>query len=385
MSSYRYLELIKKSTEDELRKYIRIIEAEMGYNETATNLNNHKKAQLELTLKELISKSLKIARESLDSGNLSEREEYKLGDYIDELFSQSRDIRHEFGDHIGWLDGEPRALYFFLVIVHAVVSTGNTNLFFPVTEFSLNFSRREYRLRDTDYLTSLTKVCPNKNLSAYNNLVRALEVIITSRTPREQQTTYRLLRNIERLYETVFINRNINKKAFKSDDAELISWYYRALITEFPNTGLSVTEDTDKQKHTIMCIFDVLCATTEPDMFTKLEDKLVEKFLRRKRDKEKGKALKTTKEEKTLTFSEADWEKLTVISGGHSKNQIKAKLKELIDTELENVKNKTATSSANNDQNIANNSSEKHGNSERVFEILSSAPPSMGRSLSKRD
>ncbi|MCY9827883.1 hypothetical protein [Vibrio chagasii] len=364
MSSYRYLELIKKSTEDELIKYIRIIEAEMGYNETATNLNNYKKSQLELTLKELISKSLRIERENLDYGNLSEREEYKLGNYIDELFSQSRDIRYEFGDQIGWLDGEPRALYFFLVIVHTVVSTGNTNLFFPVTEFSLNLSRRKYLLRDTDYLTPLTKVCPNKNLSAYDNLVRALEIIITSRTPREQQTTYRLLRNIERLYETVFINRNVNKKAFKSDDAELISWYYRALITEFPNTGLSVTEDTDKQKHTIMCIFDVLCATTEPDMFTKLEDKLVEKFLRRKRDKEKGKALKTTKEEKTLTFSEADWEKLAVISGGHSKNQIKAKLKELIDIQLEKVKDETATNSVNTDEdnikNVTNDSSEKH-------------------------
>ncbi|MDD1826344.1 hypothetical protein LRP52_29640, partial [Photobacterium sp. ZSDE20] len=112
-------------------------------------------------------------------------------------------------------------------------------------------------------------------------------------------------------------------------------------------------------------------------------------FSRRVNRKSSGTNTSKTKEEKTLTFSEADWEKLAVISGGHSKNQIKAKLKELIDTELENVKNKTATSSANNDQdndqNIANNSSEKHGNSERVFEILSSAPPSMGRSLSKRD
>lgn len=343
MSSYRYLELIKKSTENELKRYIRIIETELGFSETITSLNNHKKANLELTLSELISNKLRIARENLDSGHLSEREEYKLGDCIDELFAQSREISYEFSNHIGWLDREPRALYFFVVIVRAIVDTGNTELSYPVTEFSFeaksqSFSAAKYLLKDTDYLKPLTKICPNKNLSTYENLVSALEVIITSRSPREQQRTYRLLEDVENLYETVFVNRNADRKAFKTDDAELINWYYRYLTRKYSYTGLSMTEDIDKQKQTIMCIFDVLCATNDPDTFKQLENKLVEKFNRSKRDKAKGKAPKTTKEEKTLTFSESDWTKLIELTGSDAKNKIKAKLKELIDRELADQK-----------------------------------------------
>ncbi|WP_216610598.1 hypothetical protein [Vibrio coralliilyticus] len=343
MSSYRYLELIKKSTENELKRYIRIIESELGFSETITSLNNHKKANLELTLSELISNKLRIARENLDSGHLSEREEYKLGDCIDELFAQSREISYEFSNHIGWLDREPRALYFFVVIVRAIVDTGNTELSYPVTEISFeaksqSFSAAKYLLKDTDYLKPLTKICPNKNLSTYENLVSALEVIITSRSPREQQRTYRLLEGLENLYETVFVNRNADRKAFKTDDAELINWYYRYLTRKYSYTGLSMTEDIDKQKQTIMCIFDVLCATNDSDTFKQLENKLVEKFNRSKRDKAKGKAPKTTKEEKTLTFSESDWTKLIELTGSDAKNKIKAKLKELIDRELADQK-----------------------------------------------
>lgn len=339
MSSYRYLELIKKSTENELKRYIRIIETELGFSEKITNLNNHKKVNLELTLSELISNKLRIARENLDSGHLSEREEYKLGDCIDELFAQSREISYEFSNHIGWLDREPRALYFFVVIVRAIVDTGNTELSYPVTEFSFedkpqSFSAVKYLLKDTYYLEPLTKICPNKNLSTYENLVSALEVIITSRSPREQKSTYRLLEDVENLYETVFVNRNADRKAFKTDDAELINWYYRYLTGKYSYTGLSITEDIDKQKQTIMCIFDVLCATNDPDTFKQLENKLVEKFNRSKRDKAKGKAPKTTKEEKTLTFSESDWTKLIEIVGSSAKNEIKARLKKLIDQEL---------------------------------------------------
>lgn len=343
MSSYRYLELIKKSTENELKRYIRIIETELGFSETITNLNNHKKANLELTLSELLSNKLRIARENLDSGHLSEREEYKLGDCIDELFAQSREISYEFSNHIGWLDREPRALYFFVVIIRAIVDTGNTELSYPVTEFSFedksqSFSAVKYLLKDTYYLEPLTKICPNKNLSTYENLVSALEVIITSRSPREQKSTYRLLEDVENLYETVFVNRNADRKAFKTDDAELINWYYRYLTGKYSYTGLSITEDIDKQKQTIMCIFDVLCATNDPDTFKQLENKLVEKFNRSKRDKAKGKAPKTTKEEKNLTFSESDWTKLIDLTGSNAKNKIKAKLKELIDRELADQK-----------------------------------------------
>ncbi|MCG6461579.1 hypothetical protein K6U44_14185 [Vibrio parahaemolyticus] len=286
-------------------------------------------------MKELISKKLRIARESLDNGNLTEREEYKLGNFIDELFAQSREIQYEFSNHIGWLNSEPRALYFFVVIVQAIVNTGNTELSYPVTKFSFeaksepedqsksqSFSVEKDLPRYTDYLKPLADFCPNKTGSTYDNLVSALEVIITSSSPREQQSTYRLLRKIESLYTTVFINRNADRKAFKTDDAKLISRYYWYLTKKYPCTGLSITEDVDKQKQTIMCIFDVLCATNDPDTFKQLENKLVEKFNRTKRDKADGKVPKTTKEEKTLTFSESDW----------------AKLKELIDKELANQK-----------------------------------------------
>ncbi|ENO1697849.1 MULTISPECIES: hypothetical protein [Vibrio] len=343
MSSYRYLELIKKSTENELKRYIRIIESESGYSYVITNFNNHNKANLELTLKELISKKLKIARESLDNGNLTEIEEYELGDCIDDLFDQSRGIQYEFSNHIGWLNNEPRALYFFVVIVQAIVNTGNIELSYPATTFSFeakskSLSGEKYLPRYTDYLKPLADFCPNKTGSTYDNLVSALEVIITSSLPKEQRSTYRLLKKVESLYTTVFIKRNADRKAFKTDDAKLISRYYRYLTKKYPSIGLSITEDVDKQKQTIMCIFDVLCATKDPDTFKQLENKLVEKFNRSKRDKADGKVPKTTKEEKTLTFSESDWAKLIEIAGDSAKNGIKAKLKELIDKELANQK-----------------------------------------------
>ncbi|EIZ1045910.1 hypothetical protein MOU94_002722 [Vibrio parahaemolyticus] len=396
MSSYRYLELIKKSTENELKRYIRIIETELGYSETITSLNNHKKANLELTLSELISNKLRIAREKLDSGHLSEREEYKLGDCIDELFAQSREISYEFSNHIGWLDREPRALYFFVVIARAIVDTGNTELSYPVTDFSFeakseskdqsksqSFSAVKYLLKDTDYLEPLSKICPNKNLSTYENLVSALEVIITSRSPREQKSTYHLLEDIENLYETVFVNRNADRKAFKTDDAELINRYYRYLTKKYPYTGLSMTEDIDKQKQTIMCIFDVLCATNDPDTFKQLENKLVEKFNRSKRDKAKGKVPKTTKEEKTLTFSESDWMKLIDLTGSDAKNEIKAKLKELIDRELADQKD-DKEGSGDQETNGETQTPDKNKDSKQSVNELFNKP-SFGRHLLKYD
>ncbi|ENS1423571.1 hypothetical protein ACUY0R_002415 [Vibrio cholerae] len=397
MSSYRYLELIKKSTENELKRYIRIIESESGYSYAITNFNNHNKANLELTLKELISKKLKIARESLDNGNLTEREEYELGDCIDDLFDQSREIQYEFSNHIGWLNNEPRALYFFVVIVQAIVNTGNTALSYPVTTFSFedksepedqsksrSFSVEKYLPRYTDYLKPLADFCPNKTGSTYDNLVSALEVIITSSSPKEQQSTYHLLRKVESLYTTVFINRNADRKAFKTDDATLISRYYRYLTKKYPSIGLSITEDVDKQKQTIMCIFDVLCATNDPDTFKHLENKLVEKFNRTKRDKADGKAPKTTKEEKTLTFSESDWAKLIEIAGDSAKNGIKAKLKELIDKELANqrdAKEGNVGQDSNDDSlTMPSEQKKKVTNLDKIFETKT-----FGRPLLKRD
>ncbi|MCR9425556.1 hypothetical protein NB464_08030, partial [Vibrio diabolicus] len=181
---------------------------------------------------------------------------------------------------------------------------------------------------DSKRLNPLINICPNKTPSTYNKIVNTLEFIVISSSQRERDRTYHLLQDLEKLYNTVYKKINTNKNVFQTSNSNLISWYYRSLTKEFPALGLSVTESTDKQKQTILCIFDVLCATTEPNQFTKLEAKLTERFGRKERE------LNQSKEEKTLTFSEADWAKLSQIAGSQSKSQIKAKLKELIDNEL---------------------------------------------------
>lgn len=351
MMHNRYRELIKNSTIEDLKKYIIIIENKN--NQKTKNLNNHSKTQLEFLLKEYISETLNIDREILDSGNLNDEEIEILGEFIDAIFSLSRNIRNDLDDYIGWLDQQPRALYFFLVMIRALIKDGSNNLRYPVTR--LSFKPNQSALNtdiDVDIgldidikgyinfrniannLKPLIKICPNKNLSAYSNIVNTLEFIIISTSSKERENIYQILDDLEKLHTTVFNKINTHKNVFQTDNSDLISWYYRSLTKELPELGLSVTESTDKQKQTILCIFDVLCATNEPNQFTKLEAKLTERFGRKERELNKSKDTKTSKEEKTLTFSEADWAKLRKIAGSQSKSQIKAKLKELIDNEL---------------------------------------------------
>lgn len=144
-----------------------------------------------------------------------------------------------------------------------------------------------------------------------------------------------------------------------------------------------MTEDIDKQKQTIMCIFDVLCATNDPDTFKQLENKLVEKFNRSKRDKAKGKVPKTTKEEKTLTFSESDWMKLIDLTGSDAKNEIKAKLKELIDRELADQKD-AKEGSGEQETNGETQTPDKNKDSKQSVNELFNKP-SFGRHLLKYD
>ena len=351
----RYRELIKNSTTEDLKKYITIIEIRSKTNEKTKDLNERNKPQLEFLLKEYISETLDIDREILDSGNLNEEEIEALGNFIDNIFSLSKSIRSDLDDYIGWLHQQPRALYFFLVMIRALVRDGSENLRYPVTSISfesgqhdlgtgidldididIDIDIKNYRSsrNQTRHLKPLAKICPNKSLSPYNNIVNTLEFIIISISSQERRKTYQLLQDLEQLHTTVFNKINTNKNVFQTSNSNLISWYYRSLTKEFPELGLSVTESTDKQKQTILCIFDVLCATTEPNQFTKLEAKLTERFGRKERELNKSKDTKTSKEEKTLTFSEADWAKLSRIAGSQSKSQIKAKLKELIDNEL---------------------------------------------------
>ncbi|ENJ1742509.1 hypothetical protein AB0536_003884 [Vibrio parahaemolyticus] len=349
----RYLELIKNSTLEDLKKYITIIEASPKTNGKTKDLSDRNKNQLEFLLKEYISEILNIDREVLDSGNFNRDEIEELGNFIDDIFSLSKSIKNDLDDYIGWLHEQPRAIYFFLVMIRALIKDGSNNLRYPVTRLSFKPNQntlntdisvdigfdidiKGYRnFRNlTNHLKPLTKVCPNKSLSAYNNIVNTLEFIIISTSSEERRKIYQLLDDLEQLHTTVFNKINTHKNVFQTDNSDLISWYYRSLTKEFPELGLSVTESTDKQKQTILCIFDVLCATTEPNQFTKLEAKLTERFGRKERELNKSKDTKTSKEEKTLTFSEADWAKLSKIAGSQSKSQIKAKLKELIDNEL---------------------------------------------------
>ncbi|EJC6802726.1 hypothetical protein MX741_003771 [Vibrio parahaemolyticus] len=349
----RYRELIKNSTLEDLKKYITIIEASPKTNGKTKDLSERNKTQLEFLLKEYISEILNINREILDSGNFNRDEIEALGNFIDDIFSLSKSIKNDLDDHIGWLHQQPRAIYFFLVMIRALVRDGSENLRYPVTNISfesgqhdlgtgidldldLDLDIKNYRSsrNQTRHLKPLAKICPNKSLSAYNNIVNTLEFIIISISSQERRKTYQLLQDLEQLHTTVFNKINTNKNVFQTSNSNLISWYYRSLTKEFPALGLSVTESTDKQKQTILCIFDVLCATTEPNQFTKLEAKLTERFGRKERELNKSKDTKTSKEEKTLTFSEADWAKLSKIAGSQSKSQIKAKLKELIDNEL---------------------------------------------------
>lgn len=347
----RYQELIRNSTIEDLRKYITIIETRRNNNRKTKDLNDRNKTQLEFLLKEYICENLNIDREILDSGNLNKEELEVLGNFIDDIFSLSKNIKNELDDYIGWLHEQPRAIYFFLVMIHAIYKNDFTNICYPVIKLSFeepkdnlnaDITKRELIkpikelediLSEVNHLKPLTKICPNKSTSTYKRIISTLDFIVTSISSRKRERTYELLQNLEEIYTMIFHRINTNKNIFKTSNSDLIEWYYRSLTKEFPKVALSLTENTDKKKQSILCIFDVLCATTEPEEFTKLEETLTEKFNRKKRVFN-NKGNKISKEERTLTFSEDDWSKLTKIAGDQSKNQIKVKLKQLIDNEL---------------------------------------------------
>ncbi|WP_083717889.1 hypothetical protein [Vibrio sp. 10N.222.47.A9] len=347
----RYQELIRNSTIEDLRKYITIIETRRNNNRKTKDLNDRNKTQLEFLLKEYICENLNIDREILDSGNLNKEELELLGNFIDDIFSLSKNIKNELDDYIGWLHEQPRAIYFFLVMIHAIYKNDFTNICYPVIKLSFeepkdnlntDITKRELIkpikelediLSEVNHLKPLTKICPNKSTSTYKRIISTLDFIVTSISSRKRERTYELLQDLEEIYTMIFHRINTNKNIFKTSNSDLIEWYYRSLTKEFPKVALSLTENTDKKKQSILCIFDVLCATTEPEEFTKLEETLTEKFNRKKRVFN-NKGNKISKEERTLTFSEDDWSKLTKIAGDQSKNQIKVKLKEMIDLEL---------------------------------------------------
>ncbi|PMH77103.1 hypothetical protein [Vibrio cyclitrophicus] len=410
MRTSRYLNLIKNSSEEDLKLYIYIIESELGYKKgEVIDLSNTNKSNLQLKLKELIREKLDIEWQYLEENDLTKDECEDLDDFISSLFSRSLKVRGDIRTKLEWLS-EPRAQYFFSVLIRAAINNDIIDLPYPVTSIDfktpkpIGSNRNKHvqtfidSIKTTHFLTSLKSICPNKTSSAHEAITRTLEYIVASCELSEQRVLFQLISNIETLYQISFRDVNAKLNVFTSDDEILISEYCHYLVNKYPQTGLFAANDTIKQKHTIMCIFDVLCVTTpdrtphqgsNQDVFKKVVKKLTDEFSRRVNRKSSGTNTSKTKEEKTLTFSETDWEKLAVISGGHSKNQIKAKLKELIDVQLEKVKDETATNSVNTDEdnikNVTNDSSEKHESTNRVVEMLSSVPSSMGRRIPKRN
>ncbi len=371
MSTRRYLELIKNSSEEDLKLYIYIIKWELeNKRDEVIDLSNRNKSSLQLILKELIRDKLDIEYKYLEGDDLTEYENEDLDDFISSLFSRAQQIRGDISKQIEWLS-EPRPLYFFSVLMRAVINNNITDLSYPVTLVDFKTTKIDFKtakstkdadeykpgrfaqifldsVNKTHFLASLKSICPNKTSSAQDSIARTLEYIAVSCHVDDQRVMLEIINDIESLYQLSCRYVNTEWNVFNSNDEKLNAWYYHYLMKKYPGTGLNTTNDSIKQKHTIMCIFDVLCATTSPDdlsekssevtTFKKVVKELTDSFSRKaKYSSSQSNAFKT-KEEKTLTFSESDWAKLIEIAGDSAKNGIKAKLKELIDKELANQK-----------------------------------------------
>ncbi|EGR2972537.1 hypothetical protein DMW32_23065, partial [Vibrio parahaemolyticus] len=238
------------------------------------------------------------------------------------------------------------------------------------------------------FLAPLKNICPNKTSSAQDSIARTLEYIAVSCHVDDQRVMLEIINDIESLYQMScrYVNTTLN--VFKSNDEELNAWYYHYLMKKYPGTGLNTTNVPIKQKHTVMCIFDVLCATTSPDdlnekssevTFKKVVKELTDSFSRKANSSSSQSKAFRTKEEKTLTFSEVDWTKLIEIAGSSTKNEIKAKLRELIDQELAHQRDRDERSLV---QNVKGDSQspDKSKDSKQSFNELFNKP-SFGRRL----
>ncbi|EIZ1282688.1 hypothetical protein MOS08_002467 [Vibrio vulnificus] len=368
MSTRRYLELIKNSSEEDLKLYIYIIKWELeSKRDEVIDLSNRNKSSLQLILKELIRDKLDIESKYLEGDDLTEYENEDLDDFISSLFSRAQQIRGDISKQIEWLS-EPRPLYFFSVLMRAVINNNITDLSYPVTSVDFKTTRIDFKTakstkdkdklskfaqmaldyaNKTQFLASLKSICPNKTSSAQDSIARTLEYIAVSCHVDDQRVMLEIINDIENLYQVSCRYVNTEWNVFNSNDEKLNSWYYRYLMKKHPGTGLNTTDDSIKQKHTVMCIFDVLCATTAPNdlneksskvTFKKVVKELTDSFSRKANSSSSQSKAFRTKEEKTLTFSESDWAKLIEIAGDSAKNGIKTKLKELIDKELANRK-----------------------------------------------
>lgn len=417
MSTRRYLELIKNSSEEDLKLYIYIIKWELeNKRDEVIDLSNRNKSSLQLILKELIRDQLDIEYKYLEGDDLTEYENEDLDDFISTLFSRAQQIRGDISKQIEWLS-EPRPLYFFSVLMRAVINNNITDLSYPVTLVDFKTTKIDFKTakstKDADkykpgrfaqifldsankthFLASLKSICPNKTSSAQDSIARTLEYIAVSCNTDDQRVMLEIINDIESLYQLSCRYVNTEWNVFNSNDEKLNAWYYHYLMKKYPGTGLNTTNDSIKQKHTIMCIFDVLCATTPPDdlsekssevtTFKKVVKELTDSFSRKAKSSSSQSNAFKTKEEKTLTFSEVDWAKLIELTGSDGRNEIKAKLKKLIDRELENRKNAKEgnVGQDSNDDSLTMPSEQKKKvtNLDKIFETKT-----FGRPLLKRD
>lgn len=357
MGANRYSRLIKNSSEEDLKLYIYIIESELGYRKgEVIDLSNTQKSNLQFKLGELIREKLDIEWKYLEGDDLTEYENEDLDDFINTLFLRAQQVRGDIRKQLEWLS-EPRPLYFFSVLMRAVINSQITDLSYPVTSVDFKTAKSNNNLgkfaqlalesfTKTHFLESLRNICPNQTSSTHDRIVRTLEYIAVSCNLDEQRAILKIINDIESLYQISCYTINTDLNALTSSDKELNAWYYRLLMNRYPGTGLRVTDDPIKQKHTILCIFDVICVTTPPNAptkdskqvtFKKVLKRLTDDFSRRENREKDGSSTtnnKRSKAEKTLTFSEMDWDKLIELTGNDAKNKIKAKLKELIDREL---------------------------------------------------
>lgn len=417
MSTRRYLELIKNSSEEDLKLYIYIIKWEIeNKRDEVIDLSNRNKSSLQLILKELIRDKLDIEYKYLEGDDLTEYENEDLDDFISSLFSRAQQIRGDISKQIEWLS-EPRPLYFFSVLMRAVINNNITDLSYPVTLVDFKTTKIDFKtakstkdadeykpgrfaqifldsVNKTHFLASLKSICPNKTSSAQDSIARTLEYIAVSCDVDDQRVMLEIINDIESLYQLSCRYVNTEWNVFNSNDEKLNAWYYHYLMKKYPGTGLNTTNDSIKQKHTIMCIFDVLCATTLPDdlseksseatTFKKVVKELTDSFSRKAKSSSSQSNAFKTKEEKTLTFSEVDWAKLIELTGSDGRNEIKAKLKKLIDRELENRKNAKEgnVGQDSNDDSLTMPSEQKKKvtNLDKIFETKT-----FGRPLLKRD
>ncbi|HIF5656357.1 hypothetical protein P5E07_16385 [Vibrio parahaemolyticus] len=417
MSTRRYLELIKNSSEEDLKLYIYIIKWELeNKRDEVIDLSNRNKSSLQLILKELIRDKLDIEYKYLEGDDLTEYENEDLDDFISTLFSRAQQKRGDISKQIEWLS-EPRPLYFFSVLMRAVINNNITDLSYPVTLVDFKTTKIDFKTakstKDADeykpgrfaqifldsvnktyFLASLKSICPNKTSSAQDSIARTLEYIAVSCNTDDQRVMLEIINDIESLYQLSCRYVNTEWNVFNSNDEKLNAWYYHYLMKKYPGTGLNTTNDSIKQKHTIMCIFDVLCATTSPDdlsekssevtTFKKVVKELTDSFSRKAKSSSSQSNAFKTKEEKTLTFSEVDWAKLIELTGSDGRNEIKAKLKKLIDRELENRKNAKEgnVGQDSNDDSLTMPSEQKKKvtNLDKIFETKT-----FGRPLLKRD